>query len=86
MYMLQVKFDFKSKWFNLGWSAISLSVVIIIINRDKEITNQPRLKSFWPEIKFNMQHIHVVTNITKISGFWDYSVLRISVIFISPIL
>ena len=57
-YLLQVKFDFRSKWFNLGWSVISLSLVFIIINRDKEITNQPRLKSFWPEIKFNLQHIH----------------------------
>jgi len=51
MYMLQVEFDFRSKWFNLGWSVISLSLVFIIIKRDKEITNQPRSKSFWPEIK-----------------------------------
>ena len=55
--MLQVKFDFRSKLFNLGWSVISLSLVFIIINRDKEITNQARLKSFWPEVKFNLQHI-----------------------------
>ena len=45
--------------FNLGWSIISLSLGFIIIHRDKEIiANQPRLKSFWPEIKFNLQHIH----------------------------
>ena len=37
--------------FNLGWFVISLYLVFIIIKKDKEITNQPRLKSFWPEIK-----------------------------------
>ena len=50
-YLLQVEFDFRSKWFNQGWSVISLSLVFIIIKGDKEITNQPRLKSFWPQIK-----------------------------------
>ena len=49
--MLQVEFDFRSKWFNLGWSVISLSLVFIIIKIDKKVANQPRLKSFWPEIK-----------------------------------
>ena len=51
LYLLQVEFDFRSKWFNLGWCVISLYLVFIIIKRDKEITNQPRLKSCWPEIK-----------------------------------
>ena len=42
--MLQVEFDFRSKWFNPGWSVISLSLVFIIIKRDTEVTNHPRLK------------------------------------------
>ena len=49
--MLLVEFDFRSKWFHLGWCVISLYLVLIIRNRDKEITNQPRLESFWSEIK-----------------------------------
>ena len=56
-HMLQVEFDFRSKWFNLGWSAISSSLVFIVIKRDKEITDQPRLKLFWPGI-LNMPHIY----------------------------
>ena len=55
--LLQVRFDFRSKWFNLGWSVIPLSLVFIAINRDKEITNQPMLKSFWPEIKLTCNKI-----------------------------
>ena len=54
--------------FNLGWFVISLSLVFIIINRDKEITNQPRLKSFWPEIKFNLQHVQNGQNVLSL-GF-----------------
>ena len=46
--------------FNLGWFVISLSLFMIMNTRDKEITNQPRLKSFWPGIKFNLQHPQVV--------------------------
>ena len=38
--MLQVEVDFRWKWFKLGWCV-----------KTQEITNQPRLKSFWPEIK-----------------------------------
>jgi len=58
-YMLQVEFDFRSKWFNLRWCVISLYSVFIIIKKGKEITNQPRLKSFWPEIKLNYNiYIH----------------------------
>ena len=30
---------------------------MIMNTRDKEITDQPRLKSFRPEMKFNLQHI-----------------------------
>ena len=37
--------------FNQGWFVISLYLVFIIIKRGKEITNQARLNSFWPEIK-----------------------------------
>ena len=44
--------------FNLGWFETSLSLFMIMNTRDKEITDQPRLKSFWPEIKFNLQHIY----------------------------
>ena len=39
---------------------------MIMNTRDKEITNQPRLKSFWPEIKFNLQHIHKI-----VVSFWE---------------
>ena len=59
-YMLQVEFDFVSKWFNLGWCVISLYLVFIIIKRDKEITNQPRLKSFWPKIKLTCNIIYTL--------------------------
>ena len=51
MHVLQVKINLISGQndFNLGWFLISLFLVFIITNKDKEITNQPRLKSFWPE-------------------------------------
>ena len=32
--------------FNLGWFVTSLSLFMIMNTRDKEITDQPRLKSF----------------------------------------
>ena len=39
---------------------------MIMNTRDKEITNQPRLKSFWPEIKFNLQKIYGFFSVVEI--------------------
>ena len=46
MYTSQVKFDLRLKFLNLGWFSISFET--------KEIENQPRLKEFKPEIKFDL--------------------------------
>ena len=74
--------------FNLGWFVISLSLFMIMNTRDKEITDQPRLKSFWPEIKFNLQHIciHYVSYKTKgyrKHGFWTKARLYLNQIKLS---
>ena len=44
--MLQVNLIAGQNDFNLVSFVISLNLVLIIINTDKKITNQPRLKSF----------------------------------------
>ena len=46
MYTSQVKFDLRLKFLNLGWFSISFET--------EEIENQPRLKEFKPEIKFDL--------------------------------
>ena len=69
MGMLQIEYYFRSKWFNLGWSVISLSLAFIIIKREKEITNQPRLKSFWPKIKLTCNRY--------IKHFWEHEITLI---------
>jgi len=76
--------------FNVGWFVISLSLFMIMNTRDKEITDQSRLKSFWPEIKFNLQHIyryiHYVSYKTKgyrKHGFWTKARLYLNQIKLS---
>ena len=70
IYMSQISLISGQNDFNLGWFVISLSFFMIMNTKYKEITNQPRLKSFWPEIKFNLQHILQVILVLFLQRSW----------------
>jgi len=56
--MLQINLISGQNDLNPGWFVISLSLLMIMNTRDKEITDQPKLNHLiWPEIKFNLQRI-----------------------------